>query len=91
MTQTIHIYCDESCHLENDGMQAMVLGALWCWPSAKLRKGRGSICSKPPIACEAARCRNSEKRGTHGRPPQKTETPAHCCARASDTPSTLGR
>lgn len=30
MTQTIHIYCDESCHLENDGMKAMVLGALWC-------------------------------------------------------------
>jgi hypothetical protein len=30
MTQTIHIYCDESCHLENDGMRAMVLGALWC-------------------------------------------------------------
>lgn len=26
----IHIYCDESCHLENDGMKAMVLGALWC-------------------------------------------------------------
>ena len=30
MTQTFHIYCDESCHLENDGMKAMVLGALWC-------------------------------------------------------------
>lgn len=30
MTQTLHIYCDESCHLENDGMKAMVLGALWC-------------------------------------------------------------
>jgi len=30
MMQTIHIYCDESCHLENDGMRAMVLGALWC-------------------------------------------------------------
>ncbi len=30
MTQTIHIYCDESCHLENDGMQAMTLGAIWC-------------------------------------------------------------
>lgn len=30
MTQTIHIYCDESCHLENDGMNVMVLGALWC-------------------------------------------------------------
>lgn len=30
MNSTIHIYCDESCHLENDGMKAMVLGALWC-------------------------------------------------------------
>ncbi len=30
MNQTIHVYCDESCHLENDGMKAMVLGALWC-------------------------------------------------------------
>lgn len=30
MNNTIHIYCDESCHLENDGMKAMVLGALWC-------------------------------------------------------------
>lgn len=30
MSRAIHIYCDESCHLENDGMQAMVLGALWC-------------------------------------------------------------
>ena len=30
MTETIHIHGDESCHLENDGMKAMVLGALWC-------------------------------------------------------------
>ncbi|PJK12220.1 hypothetical protein CO614_05620 [Lysobacteraceae bacterium NML120232] len=30
MSRAIHIYCDESCHLENDGMQALVLGALWC-------------------------------------------------------------
>lgn len=26
----INIYCDESCHLENDGIDVMVLGALWC-------------------------------------------------------------
>jgi len=26
----INIYCDESCHLEHDGQEAMVLGALWC-------------------------------------------------------------
>ncbi len=30
MSQTINIYCDESCHLENDQQQAMVLGAIWC-------------------------------------------------------------
>lgn len=28
--QVFNIYCDESCHLENDGQRAMVLGALWC-------------------------------------------------------------
>lgn len=30
MTQTFNIYCDESCHLENDQQKAMVLGAVWC-------------------------------------------------------------
>lgn len=25
-----NIYCDESCHLEHDGMNVMVLGAVWC-------------------------------------------------------------
>lgn len=25
-----NIYCDESCHLENDPHKAMVLGAIWC-------------------------------------------------------------
>jgi len=25
-----NIYCDESCHLENDGKDVMVLGAVWC-------------------------------------------------------------
>lgn len=30
MTDAVHIYCDESCHLENDGMKAMALGAVWC-------------------------------------------------------------
>jgi hypothetical protein len=29
MNTTINIYCDESCHLPNDGQKAMVLGALW--------------------------------------------------------------
>ena len=25
-----NIYCDESCHLENDNINTMVLGAIWC-------------------------------------------------------------
>jgi len=29
-----NIYCDESCHLENDRASVMVLGALWCPLSA---------------------------------------------------------
>lgn len=30
-----NIYCDESCHLENDRMKAMVLGAIWCQDDKK--------------------------------------------------------
>jgi hypothetical protein len=30
MSDTINIYCDESCHLQNDGHRVMTLGALWC-------------------------------------------------------------
>ena len=30
MSEIINIYCDESCHLENDHQKAMILGALWC-------------------------------------------------------------
>jgi hypothetical protein len=30
MSELIHVYCDESCHLENDQARAMVLGAVWC-------------------------------------------------------------
>jgi len=29
-TPTFNVYCDESCHLENDDQSAMVLGAVWC-------------------------------------------------------------
>jgi hypothetical protein len=29
MSETYNLYCDESCHLENDGQQAMVLGAVY--------------------------------------------------------------
>lgn len=37
MSQTYNVYCDESCHLENDGQSAMVLGAVWC-PDEKRRE-----------------------------------------------------
>lgn len=37
MSHAFNIYCDESCHLENDGHRAMVLGAIWC-PSDKRRE-----------------------------------------------------
>jgi hypothetical protein len=30
MSEIYNIYCDESCHLENDRQKAMVLGAVWC-------------------------------------------------------------
>jgi len=30
MSDVINIYCDESCHLEHDRQNAMVLGAVWC-------------------------------------------------------------
>ncbi len=37
MGNIFNIYCDESCHLENDHQQAMVLGAVWC-PLEKTRE-----------------------------------------------------
>ncbi len=30
MKRVYNVYCDESCHLENDHQKATVLGALWC-------------------------------------------------------------
>jgi len=27
--EIFNVYCDESCHLENDHQKAMVLGAIW--------------------------------------------------------------
>lgn len=30
-----NVYCDETCHLEHDGINVMVLGAVWC-PQSKL-------------------------------------------------------
>ncbi len=37
MDHTFNVYCDESCHLENDGEPIMVLGAVWC-PLRKTRE-----------------------------------------------------
>lgn len=28
--EAVNVYCDESCHLEHDGIEVMLLGALWC-------------------------------------------------------------
>ena len=30
MSECINVYCDESCHLEHDGINAMGLGAVYC-------------------------------------------------------------
>jgi hypothetical protein len=30
MPETFNIYCDETCHLEHDLSQVMVVGAVWC-------------------------------------------------------------
>ena len=32
---TYNVYCDETCHLEHDGINVMALGAVWC-PQTKL-------------------------------------------------------
>src|SRR5687768_13665623 len=37
MGETFNIYCDESCHLENDHEGVMVLGSVWC-PLFKVRE-----------------------------------------------------
>ncbi|HEY91926.1 MAG TPA: DUF3800 domain-containing protein, partial [Dehalococcoidia bacterium] len=42
MSVTYNIYCDESCHLENDRQTVMVLGAIWC-PFKKTSEIAGRI------------------------------------------------
>jgi len=32
-----NVYCDETCHLEHDGINVMILGAIWC-PKEKLKE-----------------------------------------------------
>lgn len=36
MNDSYNVYCDESCHLENDRHSIMVLGAVWCPQSKRL-------------------------------------------------------
>lgn len=36
MGNTYNIYCDESCHLENDGQKSMVIGSVWCSQNERL-------------------------------------------------------
>ena len=45
MSQTFNIYCDESCHLEHDHQNVMVLGAVWC-PTEKVRESAEHIRAK---------------------------------------------
>ena len=40
MSDIIHIYCDESCHLEKDHQKVMVLGAITCPATLRWEVGR---------------------------------------------------
>lgn len=40
MTNLFNIYCDESCHLEQDNIPVMVLGAVWCPKSVSKKIAR---------------------------------------------------
>lgn len=42
MVEKINIYCDESCHIENDGSPVMVLGCVWL-PENKVRSVTSDI------------------------------------------------
>lgn len=35
MSNSISIFCDESCHLEHDGQKVMTIGGVWCDNSVK--------------------------------------------------------
>lgn len=47
MSPMFNIYCDESCHLENDGQPVMVLGALSC-PTEQERTPDLERCARIP-------------------------------------------
>jgi hypothetical protein len=40
MSNIVHIYCDESCHLEKDHQKVMVLGAVTCPAESRWKLGR---------------------------------------------------
>lgn len=42
MATIYNFYCDESCHLPNDGNKIMVLGGIWC-DKNNVRKINGAI------------------------------------------------
>jgi len=52
MSQVYNVYCDESCHMEHDRQQAMVLGGVWC----------------PLERCSEVARRISEFKARHGLP-----------------------
>jgi len=37
MSNELNIYCDESCHLENDGQKVMLFGCVWCPADERVR------------------------------------------------------
>ncbi len=37
LSEEINIYCDESCHLENDGQKVMGFGSIWCPKSERMQ------------------------------------------------------
>lgn len=40
MSEIFNVYCDESCHLENDRQPVMLLGAIWCPQTEVVRLSR---------------------------------------------------
>src|SRR5262249_24070347 len=48
MAELFNVYCDESCHLEHDGIPVMVLGAVWCkkWVARRVSLRLRAIKSK---------------------------------------------
>lgn len=41
MAQAFNIYCDESCHLEHDGIAPMLLGAIWSPANRRMALDKG--------------------------------------------------